>query len=58
MSCDFPECRPIAGGSNSGLGPLFQPFGINNLELVAQTSASWNPLTSWLETVDALRRAA
>jgi hypothetical protein len=26
--------------------------------LVDQNIASWNPLTSWLETVDALRRAA
>jgi hypothetical protein len=28
------------------------------LALVDQTSASWNLLTSWLETIDALRRAA
>jgi hypothetical protein len=36
----------------------FQPFRINNLEMVDQNSASWNPLLSWLRSVDALRSAA
>jgi hypothetical protein len=29
-----------------------------NEGVVDQNSASWNLLTSWLETIDALRRAA
>ena len=39
------------------VGWRFQSFTINDLELVDQNSASWNPLTSWLRRLDHLRRA-
>jgi hypothetical protein len=36
----------------------FQPFEINDLEMVDQNSASSNPMISWFRHVDALRTAA
>jgi hypothetical protein len=40
------------------VGNDFQPFRINDLEMVDQNSASWNRLTGWLRRVEALRAAA
>jgi hypothetical protein len=37
-----------------GVGSKFQPFRINDLELVNQNSASWNPLLNWLRQMDGL----
>jgi transposase len=45
-------------GSNSRFGLDFQPFGINGMELVDLTGASWNPLLSWLRNVEGLQRVA
>jgi hypothetical protein len=49
---------PPTGGSINEVGWRFQSFEINDLELVDQNSASWNPLLSWLRQLEALRRAA
>jgi hypothetical protein len=49
---------PTTGGSINEVGWRFQPFRINDLEMVDQNSASWNRLTSWLRRVDHLRRVA
>ena len=46
------------GGSINEVGWRFQPFRINDLEMVAQILTSSNPLTSWLRQVEALQRAA
>ena len=49
--------EPPGEGSNSGLGTENRPFGINDLELVDQIVANWNPLISWLQLVGQLRKA-
>jgi hypothetical protein len=45
-------------GSIDGLGVRFQSFGINDLELVDQNSASRNHVSLWLRQVAALRQVA
>jgi hypothetical protein len=45
----------MATGSNYRLGVDFQPFGINDLEMVAQNSASWNQVGIWLKQIQTLR---
>ena len=49
---------PTTGGSINEVGWRFQPFRINDLEMVELTGASWNPVVSWLRHVEALRSAA
>jgi hypothetical protein len=39
------------GGSISEVGWRFQPFRINDLEMVAQIFPRWNPLTSWIRQI-------
>jgi hypothetical protein len=51
----FALVRVEPSGSIDGVGTDFQPFAINDLEMVNQNSASWNPMTSWLRRIDALR---
>jgi hypothetical protein len=46
------------GGSINEVGWCFQPFRINDLELVAQIFTSWNPLTSWVRLIERYRIAA
>jgi hypothetical protein len=46
------------GGSINEVGWCFQPFRINDLELVAQIFPSWNPLTSWMRQIEGFQRAA
>ena len=36
----------------------FQPFRINDLELVAQICPRWNPLTSWMRQIEDFQKAA
>jgi len=36
----------------------FQSCGINKMEMVDQTSVSWNQVKEWLSRLDAVRRAA
>jgi hypothetical protein len=43
------------GGSIDGVGSDFEPFQINDLEVVDQTFRSWNHLTNWLRQLDGLR---
>ena len=50
--------RPRPLGSIETLGTDFQSFRINDLEMVDQTEASWNPLISWLRWMDSLRQVA
>jgi hypothetical protein len=45
-------------GSIYGVGWGFQPFRINDLEMVDQNIASWNRVLSWLGRIEALRTAA
>jgi hypothetical protein len=45
-------------GSIASLGCRFRSFGLNELEMVALTGASWNRMLSWLRQVEALSRAA
>jgi hypothetical protein len=55
------ECLRTLGnvsGSINGVGLRFQPFRINDLEMVDQTGASWNRIVIWLRRVEALRQAA
>jgi hypothetical protein len=40
------------------VGPDFQPFGFNGMEMVDLTIVSWNRVTSWLQGLERLRRAA
>ena len=49
---------PTTSGSICGVGWRFQSFKINDLELMDQNSASWNPLIRWLRQVEALRGAS
>lgn len=51
---DESDCR---GGSNSGVGGNFQPFRINNLEMVAQISPRWNRVEDWLREAESYSRA-
>ena len=39
-------------------GWRFQPFRINDLEMVAQICPRWNPLTSWMRQIEDFQRAA
>ena len=45
-------------GSTNGVGSRFQSFRFDDLEMVDQNSASWNPLISWLRRIESLRSAA
>lgn len=47
-----------ARGSITGVGWQFQPFGINDLEMVSQIFTSWNQMAEWLRRVDGARAAA
>jgi hypothetical protein len=40
------------------VGWRFQPFRINDLEMVAQIFPRWNPLTSWMRQIEGFQRAA
>ena len=54
-----PSARgPRAAGSINEVGWRFQPFGINDLEMVAQIFPRWNPLTSWMRQIEVFQRAA
>lgn len=46
--------EPVFGSTN-GVGQRFRSFGIDDLELVGQTSASWNQVIGWLSHIDCLR---
>jgi hypothetical protein len=46
------------GGSITEVGVSFQPFRINDLELVAQIFPRWNRLQPWFELVGAFKDAA
>ena len=53
------ECSRAEGcGSINEVGWRFQPFGINDLEMVAQIFTGWNRMTDWLGRVAALQRGA
>jgi len=45
-------------GSIDGVGSDFQPFRINDLELVPHIFPRWNPLTSWMRQIEDFQRAA
>ena len=45
-------------GSINEVGCRFQPCRINELEMVDQTSASWNRIAGWLRQLDLVRSAA
>jgi hypothetical protein len=45
-------------GSIYSVGRNFQPFRINNLEMVAQICPRWNRTTDWLKGLDEFRIAA
>jgi hypothetical protein len=44
-------------GSIDSVGNDFQPFRINDLELVDLNSVSWNHVATWLHQLAALRSA-
>jgi hypothetical protein len=46
---------PTTGGSINEVGWRFQPFRINDLEMVDQMFASWNRIASWLRQIDGLQ---
>ena len=50
--------RVYSDGSIDTLGSRFGSFGINELEVVALTGASWNRMVDWLAQLDRLRTAA
>ena len=50
--------RQSHGGSIYGVGRRFQPFRINDLEMVAQICPRWNPLTSWMRQIEDFQSAA
>jgi hypothetical protein len=50
--------RSVVSGSINEVGWRFQSFRINDLELVAQTIASWNQIASWMKQLECLRRTA
>lgn len=52
------DASAVAGGSIDGLGGRFWCFRIKDLELVDLTRGSWNQVTSWLQGLERLRRAA
>ena len=43
------------GGSIDGVGGDFEPFQINDLEVVDQDFGGWNQIADWLKIVDAFR---
>jgi hypothetical protein len=47
-----------AAGSIAYPGSKFQSVGMNGLEVVSRTFASWNQLDRWLRQVEGLRRVA
>jgi hypothetical protein len=49
----------VSGGAGSIAysGSKFQSVGMNGLEVVTLTFASWNHVAGWLKRVAALRRA-
>jgi hypothetical protein len=47
---------PTSGSINE-VGWRFQAFRINDLEMVDQNSASWNPVLNWLRQLESLERA-
>lgn len=47
--------RKGCAGSIYSVGRDFQSFGINDLEMVDQNSASWNRIAVWLRRLDGLR---
>ena len=50
--------RKRTRGSIYSVGRDFQPFRINDLELVAQICPRWNRTTDWLKGLDEFRIAA
>jgi DNA-binding response OmpR family regulator len=49
---------PTTGGSINEVGWRFQPFKINDLEMVDQNVVSWNRTAYWLRSITALRQVA
>ena len=49
-----PQWSVPTRGSINGLGTDFQPFGMNDLELLDLRFGGWNPVASWLKRVDTL----
>jgi hypothetical protein len=47
-----------AAGSINKVGAIFQPFKINDLEMVGQICARWNRLQPWFALAEALKNAA
>jgi hypothetical protein len=45
-------------GPIDGLGSDLQSFGLNDLELMDQTGASWNRVAELLRAIDGLRRSS
>jgi len=45
-------------GSIYGVGGRFQPFRINNLEMVAQIFPRWNRVADWLREAEGYAAAA
>jgi hypothetical protein len=49
---------PTTGGSINEVGWRFQPFKINDLEMVDQNVVSWNRTAYWLRSITSLRQVA
>jgi hypothetical protein len=49
--------HPGPGWFDQRSGSDFQPFRINDLEMVAQICFRWNPLTSWMRQIEGFQRA-
>jgi hypothetical protein len=56
--CRYTMGPPTTGGSIKELGWSFQPFRINDLELVAQIGPRWNRLANWLREAERFSTAA
>lgn len=52
------SAAPAPTGSKIDVGRRSQSFEINKLEVVDQTSGSWNQMLSWLRQLDRVRLAA
>jgi hypothetical protein len=44
-------------GSNSSLGAIFQPFRINDLEMVDQTIRRWKQIDQFLKSMQQLKES-
>jgi len=49
---------PTTGGSIDEVGWRFQPFRINDLEMVAQICPRWNRVAEWLREAERFSTAA